>query len=86
MIVLIKKIVIIIMILLIKKDSDHNNDNINKKDNDHNNNINACNNNGKVSSKGKKRIIETDMYGLPKEKLNIKKTNKQKYKIKIWLL
>ncbi|EUT80201.1 RsmD family RNA methyltransferase [Plasmodium falciparum Santa Lucia] len=60
-----------------KKDSDHNNDNINKKDNDHNNNINACNNNGKVSSKGKKRIIETDMYGLPKEKLNIKRqTNK----------
>ncbi|ETW40651.1 RsmD family RNA methyltransferase [Plasmodium falciparum NF135/5.C10] len=60
-----------------KDNSDHNNDNINKKDNDHNNNINACNNNGKVSSKGKKRIIETDMYGLPKEKLNIKRqTNK----------
>ncbi|CDO66291.1 N6-adenine-specific methylase, putative [Plasmodium reichenowi] len=61
-----------------KKDSDHNNDTINKKDSDHNNdNINVCNNNGKVTSKGKKRIIETDMYGLPKEKLNIKRlTNK----------
>ncbi|SOV18276.1 N6-adenine-specific methylase, putative [Plasmodium sp. gorilla clade G2] len=60
-----------------KKDNDNNkkennHDNIN---NDNNNNNN--NNNDNLSNKGKKRIIERDMYGIPKEKLNIKRqTNK----------
>ncbi|KYN97277.1 putative N6-adenine-specific methylase [Plasmodium gaboni] len=45
----------------------------NKKENNNDDN----NNNDNISNKGKKRIIEKDMYGIPKEKLNIKRqTNK----------
>ncbi|SOV24544.1 N6-adenine-specific methylase, putative [Plasmodium sp. DRC-Itaito] len=59
-----------------KKDNnkkENNNDDNNKKENNHDDN----NNNDNISNKGKKRIIERDMYGIPKEKLNIKRqTNK----------
>ncbi|CAC9699117.1 N6-adenine-specific methylase, putative [Plasmodium sp. DRC-Itaito] len=59
----------------------NNNDNINICNNN-NDNINICNNNDKPNSKGKKRIIETDMYGLPKEKLNIKRLTNRNIKSK----
>ncbi|SOV81433.1 N6-adenine-specific methylase, putative [Plasmodium sp. gorilla clade G3] len=57
--------------------NDNNNNNNNDSNNNNNDNTNICSNNDKLNSKRKKRIIETDMYGIPKEKLNIKRlTNK----------
>ncbi|SOV18001.1 N6-adenine-specific methylase, putative [Plasmodium gaboni] len=64
-----------------KKENNHDDNNKKENNDDDNNkkenNDDDNNNNDNISNKGKKRIIERDMYGIPKEKLNIKRqTNK----------